>query len=287
MGNDPAAATTRVVNISAFGEPVYDPDHPPSIPNDGHLLLVAAAGNDDKEDEPALDAFPRLSNGTTPLLIAGALGTDGKPTTYTNWNSTYVHLFAPGDCVCGAPGQINGTSQAAPFVSTAAAILASARPDWNPRFVMWRLISTADHPIAVRGKAFGGTINLSRALDPSIIVEEVADQGSAPKIHHASSISYDASWKAAFASADINKLDKETLRLYQPSNANGQTCFISLQNLYFILTPICVGSSSKIQFIEGGTTVPLTADQIGDIILPLPNLGDDGAGLPDVNVQTN
>jgi hypothetical protein len=286
MNNDPSAAATRIVNISAFGEPVFDPDHPPSIPNDGHLLLVAAAGNDKKEDEPALQAFPRLSNGTTPLLIAGALGTDGKPAPYTNWNSTYVHLFAPGDCVCGAPGQINGTSQAAPFVSTAAAVLASARPNWNPRFIMWRLISTADHPIALRGKAFGGSLNLRRALDPSILVEEATTEGNGPKVHHASSIIYDANWKGAFARVGINKLDKETLRLYEPSSANGQTCFISLQNLYFILTPLCVDSRSKIQLIDGGASVELTAGQIADIILPMPKPGDDGATLPDVSVQT-
>src|ERR1039458_2067239 len=47
-------ATTWIVNISAFGEPIPDPDHPPAIPNDDHLLIVAAAGNhlpNGKEDE--------------------------------------------------------------------------------------------------------------------------------------------------------------------------------------------------------------------------------------------
>jgi len=151
---------------------------------------------------------------------------------------------------------------------------------------MWRLISTADHPIALRGKAFGGSLNLRRALDPSILVEEATTEGNGPKVHHASSIIYDANWKGAFARVGINKLDKETLRLYEPSSANGQTCFISLQNLYFILTPLCVDSRSKIQLIDGGASVELTAGQIADIILPMPKPGDDGATLPDVSVQT-
>lgn len=287
MNSDSAAAKTWVVNVSAFGEPIPDPDHPPVIPNDGHLLIIAAAGNDDKEYEPALYAFPRLSNGSTPLIIAGALGTDGSPATYSNWNATYVHLFAPGDCVCGAPGQINGTSQATPFVSTAAAVLASARSDWNPLYVMWRLISTADHPPGLTGiKAFAGTVNLGRALDSSIIVEEKI-AGGPPKVHHATSITYDTNWKTAFRAAGINVLNKETLRLYSPTpgvNPN-ETCFTSLEILYFTLTPVCVSSGSKVELTENGSSVELTAAQISDVILPMPGYSD--ALLPDITVNTS
>lgn len=284
MSRDPSSAKTWVVNISAFGEPVPDPDHPPAIPNDDHLLIVAAAGNDHSEVEPALEAFPRLSNGSTALLIAGALGTDGQPATYSNWNTSYVHLFAPGDCVCGAPGQINGTSQAVPFVSTAAAIVASARPTWNPRYVMWRLISTADHPIVLHGKAFGGTVDLARALDPTIIAEE-KNAGGPPKVHHASSIKYDASWKAAFHIVGINILNKETLRLHSPTPGPGvnQTCFASLQILYLNTTQVCLDSKSKIVLTEDSTSIELTADQLLDVILPMPN--SDGSNLPDVFID--
>jgi hypothetical protein len=282
------AANTWIVNVSAFGEPVPDPDHPPAIPNDNHLLIVAAAGNhepDGEEDQPALYAFPRLSNGSTPLIIAGALGVDGNPARYSNYNSTYVHLFAPGDCDCGAPGQINGTSQAAPFISTAAAVVASAKPNWNPRYVMWRLLSTADHPAVLREKAFAGTVNLGRALDPSIIVEEKI-AGAPPKIHRASSMTYDSNWKAAFQTAGINVLNKETLRLYSPlpgANAN-ETCFTSLQILYPPMTPFCVSSHSKVELTEDGSTIDLEAAQISDIILPMP--GGSSVPLPDVSVNT-
>jgi len=286
MNSDSSAAKTWIVNVSAFGEPVPDPDHPPAIPNDGHLLIVAAAGNHDKEDEPALYAFPRLSNGSTPLIITGALGVDGNPAKYSNWNSTYVHLFAPGDCVCGAPGEINGTSQAAPFVSTAAAVLASAKPDWNPLYVMWRLISTADHPTALQGKALAGTVNLGRALDPSIIVEEKAPGGPI-KVHHASSITYDPIWKAAFRAAGINILNKETLRLYSPvpgPNAT-ETCFTSLQILYFPVTSLCVRSDSKVDLTENGSTIELKAANVSDLILPMP--GGSTVSLPNITINTS
>jgi Subtilase family len=285
MDSDTNAAKTRVVNLSAFGEPVPDPNHPPTIPNDGHLLIVAAAGNDGREDEPALWAFDRLANGSTPLLIAGALGTDSSIAGYSNWNAIYVHLFAPGDCVCGAPGQVNGTSQAAPFVTTAAAVLASANPDWDPRSVMWRLISTADHPPGLQGKGFAGIVDLGRALDKSIIVEETVP-GGPPKIHHATAISYDANWTTAFKAAGTNVLHKETLRLYSPvaGPQPSETCFASLQMLYMTVTPICVDSASRVEIIENGAPIFLSASQISDVLLPIP--GRNSAVLPDINLST-
>lgn len=285
MDKDSRAARTRVVNLSAFGEPVPDPDHPPAIPNDGHLLIVAAAGNDGREDEPALWAFDRLSGGSAALLITGALGTDKNPTGYSNWNSTYVQLFAPGDCVCGAPGQINGTSQAAPFVTTAAAALASANPDWDPLSVMWRLISTADRRPELQRKAFGGAVNLGRALDRSIIAVENR-AGAQPIVHHASSVEYDASWKAAFSAQGINVPSKETLRLYSPvpGSKPNETCFTSMQMFYPTTSQLCLRSDSKIEIVEGGTSMVLSAAQISDLVLPVPVARSDDLGLPDVSV---
>lgn len=285
MDKDGDAANTRIVNVSAFGEPVPDANHPPTIPNDGHLLIVAAAGNDGREDEPALWAFDRLSNGSTPLLIAGALGTDNHVAAYSNWNSTYVQLFAPGDCVCGAPGQVNGTSQAAPFVTTAAAVVAAANPAWDPRSVMWRLLSTADHPVETQGKGFAGTVNLMRALDNSIIVEETVP-GSAPKVHRASAVAYDANWKSAFNAANVNVLHKETLRLYSPMPGAGpnEICFSSIQMLYLTVTPVCVDSASRIQVTEDGSAMFLSASQLFEVVLPIP--GRNKASLPDVTLAT-
>src|SRR5665213_4076725 len=141
-------AQTRVINLSVFGGQVLSLDNstPMSPPIPSGMLIVAAAGNNGTEDLPKLQAFARYSNGNVPIIIVGALGTDGKPASYSNFDSEYVQLFAPGDCVCGGPGQIDGTSQATPFVTVAAAAVAASHPDWSPMWVMWRLLSTADHP---------------------------------------------------------------------------------------------------------------------------------------------
>lgn len=282
---DNGAAKTWVVNISAYGEPVPDLNHPPAIPNDGHMLIVAAAGNDHQENGPALKAFPRLSNGASTLLVAGALGTDQKPTSYSNWNPVYVQLFAQGDCTCGSPEEINGTSQAAPFVSTAAAVIAAAHPDWNPLYVMWRLLSTADHPDFLTGKAFAGTINLKRALEDKILVTEQRN-GASPSIHRATAIHYDNSWKTAFVSRGINRLDKETLRLYSPmpGTVPNQVCFTALQKLYYDSQLLCIDSGAQITLTEAGASVTLKASQILDVSIPLPDPNDDGSNLPDMEL---
>ena len=279
MSHDSNAATTWVVNISAFGEPVPDPNNIPTLPNDGHLLIVAAAGNDGSVNEPAVMAFPRLGNGSTPLLVVGAVGVNGKSTNYSNSNPDYVHLFAQGDCVCGSPGQINGTSQAVPFVTSAAAILASANPGWNPRYIMWRLLATADHPGDLAGKAFAGIVNLPRALDPAILVQEKA---AGANVHRATSIRYDTNWKQAFQLQHINNQGMETLRVDSPTSgpAPDVTCFSAVQILYLKTVQICVGNKSKISITENGNLVEITADAISSVILPMPELNN--SDLPDV-----
>ena len=286
---DGEAAATRVVNISAFGEPVLDPDHPPSIPNDGHLLFIAAAGNNPSggtESAPALAAFDRLSNGSTPLIIVGALASDGSPAKYSNFNSMYVQLFAPGDCVCGAPGQINGTSQAAPFVTVAAGVLASARPTWSPLWVMWRLLATADHPPSLRQRALAGTLNLARALDAGIVVSASPSAGAPLTTFHATSIVYDASWKAAFAAQGINHPGKETLRLSEPTADGQQVCFTALQFLYYTSTSLCVPKTSKVSLGSAGATTELVAGNISDIVLPMPIPYADESGLPNIDLTS-
>jgi hypothetical protein len=91
---------------------------------------------------------------------------------------------------------------------------------------MWRLISTADHPDALRGKAFGGILNLKRALDTGIILEEKLSTTST-RTHHADSLVYHANWKAAFHKLAINVVDEEALRLYSPTSGAdaNQICF--------------------------------------------------------------
>jgi hypothetical protein len=288
--NYPDSAYTRVVNVSAFGEPVADLLHPPAVPFGSRLLLVAAAGNNPvggTEDAPAENAFARLSGGSAPLIIVGALNAQGSPATYSNWNSQYVQLFAPGDCVCGGPGKLNGTSQATPLVTVAAATVAASHPDWNPLWVMWRLLSTSDHPPALQGKALAGTVNLARALSTPIYLAENVDAGAA-KVHEASAIVYDQTWKDAFHSNNYNVHNKETLRLYNPTvnPTSHAVCFTMLSFLYYPTGSLCVDANAKVQITENGAPVSLSAAQINDLILPMPDPNGNGSNLPNVSVTS-
>jgi hypothetical protein len=56
-------------------------------------------------------------------------------------------------------------------------------------------------------------VDFGRAFDRSIIVEE-AVRGSLPKTHHATAITCDANWSAAYKAAGRNVPHKDTLRLY-------------------------------------------------------------------------
>ena len=114
-------------------------------------------------------------------------------------------------------------------------------------------------------------------------MEEKNATGST-KTHHASSIKYDAGWSATFRAKKINTPGTETLRLYSPEPGAGpnQTCFASLQILYLNSVRVCVDSNSKIVLSEGGATLELRADQLLDVILPMP--AGDGSDLPNVSV---
>jgi hypothetical protein len=271
MNSDKGAAKTWVVNLSAFGEPVLDYEHPPAIVKSSNLLVVAAAGNDNSQTEPLLEAFPRLSNGGTALLIVGALGTDGQKTSYSNYNDSNVQLLARGDCVCGSPGQINGTSQATPIVSSAAAILASARPDWNSLYVMWRLVSTADQSPGFQAYAFGGMVNLAQALEKNILIRElVGGTGTVSRLHRATSVVFDQAWTSALRAQNLDIPNRELLRLYRQTGQPGQLCFTAIEILQFTRRSVCVDADSAIEYFENAVASSLKASEISDLILPMP-----------------
>jgi len=282
-------ASTQIVNLSVFGGQVLNKSKSAAsflaIP-DG-MLIIAAAGNQGTQDDPKLHAFASYSNGNVPLIIVGALGTDGKVASYSDWNTEYVQLFAPGDCVCGSPSQIDGTSQATPFVTTAAAAVAATNPSWTPIWVMWRLLSTADHPSYLQSKAFAGEVNLTRALVNRIYLEEKSANGNTT-MHQATAITYDKGWKDAFAETGSNQHNNETLRLYPNSTtrADGAICFTTLNFLSYNTQPTCVQPDAKVQLTENGAlTSSIPASQINDLILPMPPINGAEPNLPNVTVS--
>lgn len=149
---------------------------------DNATLIVAAAGND-FESAGSLDdlleetrKLPAMMSGDdVPMFITvGALDESGqgRPASFSQRGHNYVDLFAPGTCVrsfgAGAPLKediaYSGTSQAAPLVSFAAAIL--QRFGVPLHRIKERLMDTVDASDDLADISIsGGALNLPKALN--------------------------------------------------------------------------------------------------------------------------
>lgn len=103
------------------------------------ILFVNAAGNSDQTDE-ILASTPQ-STGAANLLVVGAAGRNGLPTSFTTYGKG-VQLYALGQSVSlRVPGgmrmNMSGTSMAAPLVARAAAQMLAV----NPKLTVPELIS--------------------------------------------------------------------------------------------------------------------------------------------------
>jgi subtilisin family serine protease len=271
---------TWVVNLSAAGEPPVGTIPPPSPPFDRNILLIAAAGNSKSNVIPLNEAFGRLTNGNTPLLVVGALDVNGQRTGYSNYHPVNVQLFARGDCVCGSPGQLNGTSQAAPVVAAAASMLAANRPKWYPREVMWRLLSTGDNAGESPSPSFGGVLNLSRALQKGSLITTAAN---ATPIN-AQTIAFNADFAQAILKLEQDDPRYPILRLARISDQPGQACFSTLRYQRFDRPTLCTSSGATVTITSpGGTQNTIMASTIIDIVLPLPS--ERTTGTPNISVD--
>ncbi|RTG95405.1 S8 family serine peptidase, partial [Thermus scotoductus] len=139
-GLPPNPHPVRVVNLSLAGEGPCSPALQQALDEvrARGVLVVAAAGNQGRDHR---DYFPANCRG---VLAVGAVGPDGRLAPYSNRGAP---LLAPGGN--GALGNealvlgptwasgfayrlLQGTSQAAPHVAGAAALLLALRPDLGP-----------------------------------------------------------------------------------------------------------------------------------------------------------
>ena len=120
-----------------------------------NILLVASAGNDGKEIVENPNPFqigPRYPACYSWVLGVGAVepfGTDNLKTSFSNYGSEYIHLYAPGAGIHSTVtddeyGSWSGTSMSAPIVSGVAAALMSFHPDWSLELIRGQMYNAGD-----------------------------------------------------------------------------------------------------------------------------------------------
>ena len=140
-------------------------------------LLVVAVGEttDDLNTDKAFDGVFRDSNGNalSNVILVGALGSDGKGKqlwSSSNKGNHVVQIAAPGEAITstfrgGGSGQLDGTSQAAPFVSLTAGILWAESPSALPSRIKSRILSTCDWVPGLENDVIGGCrLNMAKAI---------------------------------------------------------------------------------------------------------------------------
>ncbi|UOF00452.1 S8 family peptidase [Bdellovibrio reynosensis] len=132
------------------------------------ILVIVAAGNDGR-DVDLYPEFPASFNLANQITVAASSVTDFM-TAWSNSGFQYVHVAAPGERILSTiPGNstayMDGTSMAAPFVSGAAALLWSARPNATAAQIKTAILQSVDvdpgHEFKVNTR---GRINVQKAL---------------------------------------------------------------------------------------------------------------------------
>ncbi|MEK2647252.1 S8 family peptidase [Bdellovibrio sp. BCCA] len=132
------------------------------------ILVVVAAGNDGR-DIDVYPEFPASFNLSNQITVAASSVSDFM-TSWSNSGFNFVHLAAPGERILSTvPGNttayMDGTSMAAPFVTGAAALLWSARPNATAVQIKQAILQSVDvsagHEFKVNTR---GRLNVDRAL---------------------------------------------------------------------------------------------------------------------------
>jgi hypothetical protein len=164
LGNDPA---------SAFDPTIYD-----AVNNarNANLVVVASAGNGYQSDHIGVD-LEQPNKIVTPacvpsdnVIAVGSTGTTDTRSSFSNYGQYRVELAAPGENIYGyyynsATPTYSGTSQAAPHVSGALALVKSKYPWENYFGIRDRVLMGVDSIPSLNGVfRTGGRLNLATSL---------------------------------------------------------------------------------------------------------------------------
>lgn len=141
-----------------------------------NVLVIAGAGNDARNldhyqaDNPESEGFfPALYNEYENVISVAAIDPKAELTMISNFGKKTVDLAAPGWGVLGWTLKglqfYQGTSQATPFVSGAAALIKSHFPELSAKEIKERLVSSVTPHRFLRKKLkSGGFLNVTAAL---------------------------------------------------------------------------------------------------------------------------
>ena len=148
------------------------------------VLFVAAAGNDAKNTDTSGNYPSNYSTlatlGWEAVISVAALTSTGGLASFSNWGRSTVDLAAPGANILSTLnatgyGAMSGTSMAAPHVTGALALLASARPDLSAAELRSLLLDTTAATASLAGKTVtGGRLDIKAMLDAAGVAQSGA-----------------------------------------------------------------------------------------------------------------
>jgi hypothetical protein len=222
----------------------------------------------------------------------------------SSYGKNYVHLIAPGHSIYStlpgnSYGPATGTSQAAPQVTAAAALLFGGADIRSPGVIKARLIYTSDWFEQLRGKVWGGLLNVKRAVwEPKrnlIITEFAPTTTDAIKLDSDNpqmltikrkAIKYEAALPDALSVTNLQVPFDKILRLTRRPNLSYRVIYIDDDNrLHIVLNAEISGlvPCQSVETFDGqnfqpsackkysqGTSLSLNASQILDYIASTP-----------------